>query len=310
MKLKTKKSIAAITISSLLTVISPYAFGFEPTAKPITVIIPFTPGGGVDQSFRHLQRYAEQRGIKIVASYKPGADGLIGMNDASSLPPDGFNISLTTAGAVAVHRLKNPNPDLSIVSGIRNSVFAIVVNPNKGITSIKDLETKIRKGDDIKFGQGAPAQKLSVEQLIEFMNPKSKPVVAAYKGAGPVIQDLLGGHIDVASVPLSTVSTHIDAGKLKLLAVSVDSKIDSYPDVPSISKFYPKWENYEGYCLVVPKNTSPDAILFWENFLKDYLADPQVQKDFVKDFTEVSPFGTHKVESTVKSSMKKLSKQE
>lgn len=308
MKLKTKQSIIALTISSALTVASPNAFSFEPSSKPVQVIIPFAAGGGVDQSFRHMQKYADQKGIKFLPTYKPGAEGMIAMNDIASQPADGFNVSISTAGTIATHRLKNTNSDLMIVSAIRTGIFSIVVNPKTGIKSIKDLESRIRKGENIKFGQGAPAQKLSVDQLIELSDPKAKPIVAAYKGAGPLIQDLIGGHIDVAIIPLGVTAPHIDAGKLTLLAVSAENKVQEYPDAPLISKIYSSWENYEGFCLVVPKNIDPEALAFWENFLKGYLADPQVQKDFLKDFTEASVFKTPKIEATIKANMKRLSK--
>lgn len=306
--MKTKHSIITFAVASALATMSPIAYSFEANTKPITTIIPFAAGGGVDQSFRHLQKYAEQKGIKLLGAYKPGAEGMIGMSDVATLPLDGFNISITTAGTIAAYRLKNPNSDLHIVSAIRTGIFSIVVNPNKGITSLKDLETRLRNGEDIKFGQGATAQKLSIDQLLEFINPKTKAVVAAYKGAGPLLQDLVGGHVDVAIIPLGVTSPLINTGKLKLLAVSAESKVQEYPDAPLITTVYPRWENYEGFCLVVPKNTNPDALAFWEEFLKSYLNDPQVKKEFLRDFTEASVFKTPKLENTIQANMRRLSK--
>lgn len=292
-----------ILLLSLCLSISAHAF--DTKDKTINVVIPFAPGGGADQSFRHMQKYAEQKGINLNASYKAGAEGLIGMNDIAALPADGYNLGLSTAGAVAVQRNKNPAADPLIITGIRNSVFAIVVNSESKIYTLKDLENKMRT-EKTTFGQGAPAQKLSLEQLVESVNSKNDVVIAAYKGASPAIQDLLGGHIDAISVPLSTVSSHVNAGKLRLLAVTSKSRVEAYPTVPSIFTFYPKWENYEGYCLVVPRTVSPEALEFWSAFMKEYLNDAQVQKDFAKDFTEVSAFGTQKLEATIKSSMRKL----
>lgn len=295
-----KKFILLLSLCLSIT-----AHAFDVKDKTITVVVPFAPGGGLDQTFRNMQKYSEQKGVNLIASYKAGAEGLIGMNDIAGLPTDGYSIGVSTAGAVAIQRVKNPSADPLIITGIRNSVFAIVVNANSDIQTIKDLENKMRT-QKITFGQGAPAQKLSLEQLIEFVNPKNEIVVAAYKGASPAIQDLLGGHIDAVSVPLSTVSAHVDAGKLRLLAVTSKNKVEAYPTVPTIFTFYPKWENYEGYCLVVPRNISPDALEFWSSFMKQYLNDPQVQKDFAKDFTEVSAFGTQKLETTIKLSMRKI----
>ena len=281
------------------------AHAFDATTKPINITIPFAAGGGMDQTFRHMQKYSEHRGINLVPNYKPGAEGLIGMNDITGLPTDGYSLGICTAGTVALQRVKNPSADTVIISGIRTSVFGIAVNANSNIYNIKDLENKMRTGR-ITFGQGAATQKILLEQLIEFSKPKSDVVIAAYKGGGPAIQDLLGGHIDLVAVPLTALAVHVDSGKLRLIALTSKGRLEAYPEVPSIFASYPKWQNYDGSCLIAPKDINPEALKFWSSFMKDYVNDVQVRKDLAKEFTEVSAFGTQQLELTIKASMQKL----
>jgi tripartite-type tricarboxylate transporter receptor subunit TctC len=309
MKLKTKKSIAALTISSLLTVISPYAFGFEPTAKPITVIIPFSPGGGVDQAFRHLQKYALDRGIKLVAEYRPGADGLIAMRALSSMPTDGFHISITTAGVLAYQELKDTEKCCTIVTGIRDSIGAFVVNPGGSIKTFGDLQQALKRGDDLKFGFGAPGQRMVLDQLFEFTKPAVQQRLVGYKGGMPVLNDLAGGHIDVAYVPLTIAKTLVDSGKLNLIATT-KSKVEGYTSLPRVEEIYPGWKELDGFAVVTPTGTTPEAVKFWSTFLKEYVANKQVQQDFIKDHTITSSFGTKNILETISASKARLAKME
>lgn len=308
MKLKTKKIASAVALSTLLSVISPYAYSFEATSKTVNVVIPFAPGGGVDQTFRHLQKYAADRGINLVAIYKPGADGIIAMNELANMPKDGFNITVTTVGVLAYNELKNPGREVTAITGIRDSIGAFVTHPNSPIKTLDDLDKAVKRGDNLKYGYGAPGQRMMLDQLFELAKSPSTPIMASYKGGGPVINDLLGGHIDIAQVPFSIVKAHVDSGKLRLLALT-RSKVEGY-DVPMIENKYKRWKEFDGFAVATPKDADPEAVKFWTEFLKAYVNDKQVQRDFANDLTIISPFGVKPVEDTVKLSKDKLSKME
>jgi tripartite-type tricarboxylate transporter receptor subunit TctC len=305
MKLKTKKIVAALAVTSVLAV-GPCAYAFEPGTNIVNVVIPFAPGGGVDQTFRNLQKYAAAKGIQLVAVYKPGADGLIAMNQLSGMPKDGLNISLTTAGVLAYHSIKNPDEDLVTITGIRGSIGAFVAHPNSSIKTIDDLEKAVRSGNNIKFGYGAPGQRMVLDQYFELAKAAPNQLMVPYKGGGPVINDLLGGQIDVAQVPFSIVKAHIDSGKLRLLA-TVAASVPKY-NVPLMQKKYPKWQEFDGFGVVAPKGTSTDAIAFWSEFLKGYVSDKQVQEEFASEFTLKLRAGPKALEDTVKASKERLSK--
>lgn len=303
--MKKFKFILALLVLSL----SASCYAFDPKSKPIQVIMPFAPGGGVDQTFRHLQKYAIERGTTLVAVYRPGADGLIAMRELANMPKDGFNISVTTAGVLAYQELKDNEKCCTIITGIRDSIGAFVVNANSPIKTFDDLEKAVKKGDDLKFGFGAPGQRMVLDQFFEFSKPSKEPLTVPYKGGGPVINDLLAGHIDVAQVPLTIVKAHIDAGKLRLIATT-KGKVEGYPLVQRVEDKYPKWVELDGFAVVTPVGVDPEAVKFWTSFLKEYISNKQVQQDFEKDYTVISPFGVKSISDTVTASKARLAKME
>jgi tripartite-type tricarboxylate transporter receptor subunit TctC len=309
MNLKTKKLVGAMALTSMLVALSPSAYSFDATTKTVNVVIPFAPGGGVDQSFRHLQKYAFDRGITLVAVYRPGADGLIAMRELANMPKDGFSISVTTAGVLAYQELRDSDKCCTAITGIRDSVGAFVVNPNSPIKTLEDLENAVRRGDDVKFGYGAPGQRMVLDQFFEFAKPGKEPLVVPYKGGGPVVNDLLAGTIDVAQVPLNIVKSHIDAGKLRLIA-TMRSKVEGYLSTPMIEDRYPKWRDFDGFAVVAPAGANAEAIKFWSVFLKEYVSNKQVQQDFIKDHTVIAPFGPKGILDTIAASKARLAKME
>jgi tripartite-type tricarboxylate transporter receptor subunit TctC len=231
------------------------------------------------------------------------------MTELSNMPKDGLHISVTTAGVLAFHELKKPNEEITSITGIRDSIGAFVTHPNSPIKTIDDLERAVQRGDNIKFGYGAPGQRMMLDQFFEFAKPKVEPLMVPYKGGGPVVNDLLGGHIDIAQVPLSIVKQHIDSGALKLLALT-KGRPDAYASVPMIENKYPKWKEFDGFAVVVPKGADPQAVKYWNEFLQAYIKDQKVQKDFATDLTIPSTFGVKEFNETVQASKKRLEKME
>ena len=301
-----KFRIFLFTMLSLVFFNASNAASFNPKSKVITVVIPFAPGGGVDLTFRHLQKYADTKGVEMVATYKAGADGLIGMNELATSPKDGYTVSVGTMGTVAVHRLKNPNSDIVPLTGIRESITAFVIPAKSSIKSIDDLESQVRIHSNINFGYGSPGQKMVLEELINQTKTKIPQVLVPYKGGGPVVNELAGGHIDFAALPLSIVKGHIDAGTVRIVAIGGRGNINIYPDVPSINKRYPGWQDFDGFAFIVPGDTNPDAVEFWNKFIQEYMKDPQVQKDFTTELNNILPFGKEHAEKMIQGSMRKL----
>jgi tripartite-type tricarboxylate transporter receptor subunit TctC len=268
---------------------------FDPKLKPIQVVIPFTPGGGVDMTFRHIQKYASQRGIVMVPIYKPGAEGLIGMSELATLPNDGYHVSVNTATVIAYYRMRNPSTDVSIITGISQGVLTVVVNPKVGINTLSDLENALKVGRKLNIGYGAPTQRMFIEQLQDLTHAQPGSILVPYKGGGPVLNDLVSGHIDMAVLPASVVKAQIESGKL----IPITNNI-------AIKERFTKWESFESYAFIVEKDTNDDAKRFWIDFFKQYLNDTQVKKEINNENAIPYNFGSKEVDRAILANIKRM----
>lgn len=277
--------------------LSTIAAAFVP-GTPVNVIIPFSAGGGVDNIFRHIQGYAIKRGITMVAIYKPGADGIIAMNELSSSPANGNTISVTTSSVLAMYRIKNPEEKLTPITNISHSIWALVVHPGIKVTSLAELENAVMSGEDIKFGYGAPGQLMMLEQFFKQAKFKTKPLFVGYKGASPAVNDLIGAHINVMILPLAVINSHIQSGKVILIATT-KWKSDSSPNVVLLEKKYPNWVETDAFAIAAPPNLDTPARQYWSSFFNDYVNDKQVQAELKSNFSIASTPGRLALENSI-----------
>jgi tripartite-type tricarboxylate transporter receptor subunit TctC len=295
-----------VVFAILLLLQWPGAHALDFNKKTVTVVIPFPPGGGVDQTYQHFKKYLLDKNINTAAVYKSGAEGLIGMNEIEKSPNDGYTVSVGTAGTVAIHRIKNSNSNLIVVSAIRNSVTAFVTSKTSGLTTFQDIDYDIRKNNHVKIGQGAPGQKMSLQQLINIVNPNYQHSLISYRGGALVVNDLLGGHIDLAALPLSLVHSHIQANRLVLVGIAAKNKLYQYPNADLIQNKYPNWKDFDGFVLILPPNTPTAIVDTWRNIVSSYVSDPMVIKNFEDQFFEPLPMGQEYAEQLVKQSVDNL----
>lgn len=306
------KKIKAFLCSALLAIALPAAQAqstWRPN-EPVRAILPFAPGGGADAAMRHFQKWAEDRGVKILPVYKGGAEGLIGMEDVARGPADGLTISFGTAATAAVHKTHHPDYNFNYISAVRVSIMTFVTHPGSNINNLEDLEREIRNPNTRKtFGVGAPGQKLTMEQLFKHTGTKKDPTLIGYKGGGPVLQDILGGHIDVAVLPMAILKPHIDAGKVRVLGITVREPWPEVAVYPIVNKKYPTWENNDGFLLSLPAGVKPEVLAFWTDFVRQYMSDKSVQADFRRELTEITTFGSKAATDYIASVIKNYKKE-
>lgn len=281
------------------------AQAFEPKSKPITVLVPFAPGGGADQTFRHFEKWASQKhGLTFNPVYKPGADGLIGLNELSKMPKDGYHIGFVTGGTIAVQRMKAPESSVQPLTATRGSIMALFTYSDSEIKTIADIAhpEKIRT-----LAYGAPGQLMFMEQLLS-RNPKIKGKLIPYKGAAPAVQDVIGKHVDVGVTPFTVVKQHADAGTLRILALGTKSVLTDYSKIPTIYSVYPDWQDQDGQVVAVPAGLNQNALKYWNSILSEYVNDKEIRADLIRTYNEVVPFGPKYVEEIVSSAVKAMSK--
>jgi len=238
-------------------------------ARPVRLVVPWPPGGGVDIAARTIQpRMAEFLGQSVVVDNRPGATGMIGTQLAARAPADGYTILLGAAGPNAILPLVNPNApydalkDFAEVSHFANTLYVVVVHPSMPANSIKELVAMARaKPGRLTVGSSGIATPAHISG--EFLRVASgiDLVSVSYKGVAAAIVDVMGGQITMAIVTISPVLPHAKTGKLKVLAVTSGQRSTQLPDVPTIAESgYPGFEVVNWYGVLAPAGTPRNVI--------------------------------------------------
>jgi tripartite-type tricarboxylate transporter receptor subunit TctC len=237
-------------------------------AKPVKLIIPYPPGGGTDITGRAMaQKLSEFLGQSIVIENKPGATGMIGAASVAKSAPDGYTALFGAASEMAINAslFKNmtydPRTDFEPVTLV--ATFPLVfIAPATTNQSLKELiEAARAKPDSVSYGSigsGSP-QHLAAELLSSMA--KARFLHIPYKGSGPLVQDAVGGHVDMAVSSVPPAVPLVRAGKLRALAVTSSARSEALPDVPTMAELgFAGYEFNTWVGVAVPKGTPKEVV--------------------------------------------------
>ena len=237
--------------------------------KPVTIVVPFPAGGGTDAFARPLFAVmGKNLGKQFVIDNKGGAGGNVGATIAAKAAPDGYTFFM---GAVhhAIAPSMYPKLDYNLESdfipvGLISSVpQVIVVNPQRvPVADLKGLLEYVRKNPG-KLNYGSAGNGTSHHLAGELFKLQTKTFIThiPYRGAGPALQDLIAGQVDMMFDGLGSSATHIKGGRIKALAVASTKRAPGFADVPtSIEAGVPSYQVATWYGLWAPKGTPKDVI--------------------------------------------------
>lgn len=237
-------------------------------SRPIKIIVPFTPGGTTDILARSIgQKLAEYWGQPVVVDNRPGAAGWLGITAMAKSPPDGYTISVTISNIIYAKSLYAKLPfdmatDFAPVSMISRSAIALAVPPQFPADNLQDFISYIRKNPG-KHNYGSFGQGTSAHIFGETLNGSANLdlVHVPFKGAAPIVTDLLGGHLTSALLDTGTVRPLVLAGKVKLLAISGTQRVAALPNVPTFGEQgYKGFEPVGFFQVLAPANTPKDIL--------------------------------------------------
>ncbi len=280
--------VLALVMGIVSTALSNTSMAQTYPAKPVKVIVNYTPGGPTDLTARTVGgKMQDITGQPFVIENTPSANGAVGTQNLMRSAPDGYTIILSTAGHTSVAKALyedklpfDPFRDLAPISMTVNSNQLILAHPSLGVKSIAEL-VKLAKSKPGQLnyaspGVGTPNQ-LGME-LFKIMTG-TDILHVPYKGTAPMMQDMLAGRVQVLINGAATVLPHIRSGKLIALASGWTSRARAVPDVPTMEELgYKGYQVSTWFALFAPVKTPAPIIARLNTLAVQSLADPQVIK--------------------------------
>lgn len=282
------KPIIAFAIACLTLACAQAAGAAGYPDKPVTIIVPFVPGGSSDITARSVAPGLTKRlGVSFVVENKPGANGAIAAQELKRTDPDGYTIMVGSIGTFAINEALyrklayTPTKDFAYLTQAVRNPNVLVAAPNFLASSVKELVAYAKQHPGkVSFASSGTGSSDHLSAVLFRQKAGIEGVDVPYRGGGAAIADLLGGQVNVSFQNLGAVLTHIKAGKLKALATTGEARTPDLPDVPTMAEtgvdgvVVYSWQGF-----AAPRGTPPEIVAKLSQALRDTLRDPDVQRN-------------------------------
>jgi tripartite-type tricarboxylate transporter receptor subunit TctC len=276
-------------VAALAASLAPGAFAQSQGGQPpLRLVVPFTPGTGIDLIARTVgPKLGERLGRPVIVENKPGASGNIGTEAVVRAAPNGSTL-LVSVNTLVMNRSLYPNlpfdpvKDLVPVGLTSWGQLVLVTNPHTGFKTVSDLiaAAKARPG---KINYASPGVGTPHHLAMELFKDTNDVFLThiPYRGTAPAVTDLLGGQVDVAFLPIHVALPQIRAGRLVALAIGSEQRHALLPQVPTLEEAHAGHINVDmWYGIFAPPATSPELVTRLNHELHDILALPEIRKAF------------------------------
>ena len=274
-------------IAALAITVTAQAAAFP--ERPVTLVVPYPPGGTTDIAARTVAQAMEAAlGQTIVVENRAGAGGNIGMGDLARAAPDGYTIGMGTIGTQSINQFLykdmpfNPEKDFAPIALVLTTPNVIAVNAQSKIKNMKDL---IAAAKEKKLSYASPGVGSSVHLTGAYLEQVAgiEMLHVPYKGVAGSLPALVGGQVDILLDNLPSTLAHIkDGSKIRGIALTSAQRSPSVPDVPTVAESGLKDVDVTAwFALYAPKGTPPEAMKKLIGAAKKALASPDLQAKFV-----------------------------
>ncbi len=261
-----------------------YAFGSDYPNKPISIVIGVPPGGSTDMAARVLAQFMEKQ-LKqpVVIVNKPGAAGTIGGYAVVSAKPDGYTLGyFPGSGSIPeiysyFYAAPYSSNDLRPICRVHVPVITIAVKADAPWNSLKELVEYARKNPGMKFGHIGKSTLQYVVMATISRAENLRMVDVPFDGDGTLVPALLGGHIPVGTPVLYVIKSLLDGKKLKVLAVCLQKRAPSAPDIPTVAEAGYKLAYVPFFGLYAPKKTPDEVIKKLDDVVRKIAEDKEFQ---------------------------------
>ena len=256
-------------------------------ARPVTLIVPYPPGGGVDAMARVVaQKLSDALRQNFIVDNRGGGGGTIGSRAVARATPDGYTLLLGHTGTISINPSlyvnlnMDPRKDFAPIGLIASMPIALLAHPSFPAKTVGEF-IALAKKDPGKLNIGTSPAGTGGYMSAELFKAESGLDVAIipYKGTAPVMNDLVGGHVPVAFGVLPPALGNLQAGSLRAIAVASKTRFSLLPDVPTFDESgMPGFESVLHYGLLAPYGTPKDIIDKLSVELRKLAGDPEVQQ--------------------------------
>ncbi len=257
--------------------------------RPVTIVVPFTPGGSSDITARTVAaRLTETLGQTFLIENKPGANGGIGAAYVAKAKPDGYTLFVGSIGVFAINPVlyKNlpyePNRDFDLLSVAVRTPNALVTRPNFPANNLAEFIDYVKKNPGkVSFASSGTGSSDHLTAALFWQKTGTSGIHVPYKGGSAAHTDLIGGQVDASFQNLGSITNHVKGGKMKLLAVTGDKRDASVPATPTLAEGgVPGLEVFSWQAFVAPKGLPKEVTDRLVPALIAAIKDPGVTKKF------------------------------
>jgi tripartite-type tricarboxylate transporter receptor subunit TctC len=230
--------------------------------KPVTVVVPFTPGGSSDITARTVSaKLQDALGQSFVIDNKPGANGSLGGKFVANAQPDGYTLFVGSIGVFAINPVLykdlgyHPLKDYDLLSVAVRTPNALVTRANFPANNLKEFVEYVKKNPGkVSFASSGTGSSDHLTAALFWQKTSTTGIHVPYKGGSAAHLDLIAGNVDASFQNLGSITQHVKAGKMKLLAVTAEKRDPAVPDVPTMAEAgVPGIEVYSWQAFVAPK---------------------------------------------------------
>jgi tripartite-type tricarboxylate transporter receptor subunit TctC len=285
----------ALGTFGLSTLARPVLAQDYPENRPITLVIPFAPGGGTDIIGRELGKLiGEKLGQPVIIENKGGAGGIIGAQFVGKSKPDGHTLLMTTATFVTAAAGQRVAPydvekEFTAVSLFGRGPMMIVVNKQIGVNTLPELLALAKsKPNTLNFASSGTGSIVHFAGELFVQRADLKMTHVPYKGTAPAMLDMISGQVQVYVGTVPSVIAHVKSGKLALLAVAAKTRMKAHPDTPTVDEAGVKgYEAGTFWGITGPAGMPANVITKLDAAIRAAVASDVMQKRFEEEGAEV-----------------------
>jgi tripartite-type tricarboxylate transporter receptor subunit TctC len=313
MNIRTLQAVVAIALGALaLFPVALHAQAYP--SKPIRLIVPFPPGGGVDFIGRIAAKgLSERLKQQVVVENRAGANAIVGLEALKNSPPDGYTIAAASAGPLAV----NPHiysklaydtmKDFTHIANMVNFPLLLVSHPSLPVKNVKELVAlaKARPGEVTYSHPGAGNSGHLAGELFNSM-AKAKILAIPYKGTAPAVVAVLSGEAQLTYSSIPTILPHVRSGRVRALGIGNAQRIPSLPEFPTIAEAgLPGYEAYAWGGMIGPANMPKDIVARLNREIVQTLNQKDVTERMLAEGTVPTPSTPEEFTAYIRTELKK-----